>query len=116
MLAARIAEAGGDRDAAINLLRKGVEQEDGLAYDEPPTWFLPVRESLGFALIRKGDYAAAEEVFRIDLQRHRRSGRSLFGLVEALKRQKKDYAATLVQREFESAWQHADTTLNLGSL
>lgn len=77
---------------------------------------MAVRESLGFALIRKGSFTNAEEVFRADLQRNRRSGRSLFGLVEALKRQHKDYAASLVQKEFEDAWQHADTKLSVSNL
>lgn len=33
--------------------------------------------------------------------------------MEALKEQKKTYAATLVRREFENAWKNADTKLNL---
>ena len=88
-----------------------MEIEDSLAYDEPPTWFLPVREMLGGALMRQGDFAEAEQVFRDDLQRNRRNGRSLFGLMESLKAQKKDYAAAMVQREFENAWKNADTKL-----
>ena len=63
-----------------------------------------------------GYLARAEEVFRADLMRNRRSGRSLFGLVEALKRQHKDYALTLVQKEFETAWQRADTKLSIEGL
>jgi hypothetical protein len=50
-------------------------------------------------------------VFRADLERNRRNGRSLFGLIQSLKAQKKDYAATLVQREFDAAWKNADVTL-----
>ena len=105
-----------DTQSAIELLRKTVEIEDSLAYDEPPAWFLPVRQLLGGALMYGGDYAGAEEVFRADLQRNRRNGRSLFGLMQSLKAQKKDYAAALVQREFESAWKNADTTLKIEDL
>jgi hypothetical protein len=50
------------------------------------------------------------------LERNRRSGRSLFGLTESLKAQKKDYAAALVQREFESAWKNADVKLSVPDL
>ncbi len=32
------------------LLRHAVELEDSLAYDEPPAWFMPVRELLGDTL------------------------------------------------------------------
>lgn len=63
-----------------------------------------------------GDYAGAEQVFRADLERNKRNGRSLFGLKESLKAQGKTYAASLVQREFEIAWKDADTTLELGDL
>lgn len=116
VLAARIASAKGDDKTALELLRKTVEIEDALAYDEPPIWFLPVREMLGGALIKGGDFAGAEQVFRADLERNKRSGRSLFGLKESLRAQKKDYAATLVQREFDLAWKNADAKLTLKDL
>jgi len=105
-----------DTQPTIDQLRKAVETEDSLAYDEPPAWFIPTRQLLGGALMYSGDYAAAEEVFRADLQRNKRNGRSLFGLTQSLKAQKKDYAAALVQRQFESAWKNADTTLKLEDL
>ena len=111
VLHARIASSKGDDKATIELLRKAVEAEDSLAYDEPPTWFLPVREMLGGALLQEANFPAAEQVFRDDLLRNRRNGRSLFGLLESLKAQKKDYAAVLVQREFEHAWMNADVKL-----
>lgn len=42
--------------------------------DKPPAWFLPVREMLGGALMKQGEFAAAERVFRDDLQRNRPMG------------------------------------------
>lgn len=117
VLSARIArKRDSDSKNTIELLRKAVEMEDSLAYDEPPIWFLPVRLWLGGALMSDGDYAGAEQVFRADLERNKRNGRSLFGLKESLKAQGKTYAASLVQREFEIAWKDADTTLELGDL
>ncbi|MDQ2920585.1 MAG: tetratricopeptide repeat protein [Acidobacteriota bacterium] len=115
-LSARIALARNDRKAAIDLLRQAVEVQDSMAYDEPPPWFLPVRESLGGVLIQNGDYGEAEKVFRADLERNKRNGRSLFGLMHALKAQNKTEAASLVQREFENAWKYADTRLKLKDL
>jgi tetratricopeptide (TPR) repeat protein len=94
-------------DAAIAHWRRAVELEDALAYGEPPDWYYPVRESLGAALLRAGQAAEAEQVFREDLRRNRRNGRSLFGLVESLKAQKKDTEADLVSRQFARAWKRA---------
>lgn len=115
VLAARIAAMTGET-AAIPLLRQAVELEDALAYDEPSAWFSPTRQMLGGALLKTGDYAGAEQVFRADLERNKRNGRSLFGLMESLNGQKKTYAAQLVQREYELAWKNADKKLVVSDL
>ena len=116
VLRARIAGAKGDVKTEIDMLRKGVEIEDALAYDEPPAWYLPTRESLGGALLRSGQAAEAERVLRADLERNRRNGRSLFGLTGALASQGRAYEAAFVRQEFERAWQGADTQLRLEEL
>ena len=112
----KIAWARGDKQAAFDLLTKGVAAEDATAYAEPSDWDLPVRETLGGALLANGDYSAAEKVFRAEIQRHHRNGRALFGLAESLRKQGKDSAARSVQVEFEKAWLYADTKLTVGSL
>ena len=48
---------------------------------------------LGGILLREGNAAEAEKVFRADLEKNARSGRSLFGLRESLKSQKKNWEA-----------------------
>jgi tetratricopeptide (TPR) repeat protein len=116
VMRARIAGAKGDAKTEIELLREGVEIEDSVGYDEPPAWYLPTRECLGGALLRNGHSAEAERVFRADLERNRRNGRSLFGLMGALTSQNRPYDAALVRQEFESAWRHADTPLRLEDL
>ena len=116
VLSARIAMAKNDRRAAIAFLRKALQVEDSLNYDEPEDWYIPVRESLGGALMLKGDYSDAEGVFRGELEKHRRNGRALFGLLESLKAQGKKQAAEFVQREFEDAWKNADTKLRIEDL
>jgi hypothetical protein len=116
VLGARIAEAKHDNKTALELFNKGVKTEDSLAYDEPPQWFHPVRESLCGLLLQSGNYADAEKVFRADLERNKHSGRSLFGLMESLKAQKKSQGAAIAQREFESAWKNADTKLSVADL
>ena len=116
VLAAKIAWAKGDKKAAVEAWRKAVEAQDALNYDEPPGWYYPVRESLGGALLLSGQAAEAEKVFRADLELNPRNGRSLFGLMESLKVQRKYAAAQLVQREFEAAWKNADTKLRVEDL
>ncbi len=116
VLEARIAEAKHDNQKALDSFFKGIKDEDSLAYDEPPQWFHPVRESLGGFLLRIGNYAEAGGLFHADLERNKHSGRSLFGLMESLKAQKKTEAAAAAQREFESAWKNADTKLTIADL
>lgn len=116
VLDARIAEARGDRAAAIEIWEKAVEAEDALAYDEPPGWYYPVRESLGAALLRGGQAAEAEQVFRADLDTNPRNPRSLFGLAESLRAQKKDADANWARSQFQTAWKNADVELRLEDL
>ncbi|HEX5966078.1 MAG TPA: tetratricopeptide repeat protein, partial [Pyrinomonadaceae bacterium] len=115
-LAGKIAYARGDKEAAFNLLTKAVAAEDATSYNEPADWDLPVREFLGGALLASGDYVRAESVFRAEIERHPRNGRALFGLAESLRKQGKTSSARMVQNEFETAWQHADTKLTVESL
>lgn len=114
--AAKVAWAKNDKRMAIERLRKAVELEDSLKYDEPEDWYIPARESLGAALILNGEPAEAEKVFRAELRKHLRNGRALFGLVESLKSQGKTTAAGFVQSEFEAAWKNADTKLRIEDL
>ena len=105
-----------DRAAAVNKWRKAVEIQDRLAYDEPPAWYYPIRESLGAAMLLSSDAAGAELVFREGLRRSPKNGRMLFGLLESLKAQHKSEEAAWVEREFQIAWKGADIRLRLGDL
>ncbi|HTY42356.1 MAG TPA: hypothetical protein VMH79_10830 [Thermoanaerobaculia bacterium] len=113
VLDARIAEARGDRKAAIASWTKAVAAEDALAYDEPAAWYYPTRESLGAALLLDGQAAEAESVFRADLDRNPRNGRSLYGLAAALRAQQKVADAAWAEAQFEVAWKDADTKVRL---
>jgi hypothetical protein len=80
---------------------------------EPADWFYPTRESLGAALMRDTSFEDAERVFRADLERNPKNGRSLFGLWQSLVAQGRTDDASRAQRDFRSAWQHADVQLRL---
>lgn len=116
VLGARIAQARHDSAAAVAQLRQAVVLQDSLLYGEPPDWFYPVRESLGASLLLTGQAAEAEKVFRDDLDRNPRNPRSLFGLTEALKAQKRDYDAEFVDRQFHSGWKNPNVKLKLEDL
>jgi tetratricopeptide (TPR) repeat protein len=103
-LAARIAEARGDLDAAIGYWRHAVAIEDNMNFDDVPDWYYPIRESLGATLLRNKQASEAEQVFREDLKRNPRNPRSLFGLSKALEARQNTYAANLVRQSFEAAW------------
>jgi tetratricopeptide (TPR) repeat protein len=116
VLDGKIALARGDAPAAVERLREAVTLQDALAYNETPDWYFPVRESLGAALLRAGRPADAEAVFRDDLARNPRSGRSLFGLAESLARKGDAAGAALARRQYETAWRRADIRLRAGDL
>ena len=116
VLGAKIALAKKDNEGAITMLRQAVVIQDSLKYNEPPDWFFPVRESLGAVLLSSGNAVEAEKVFREDLEHNPRNPRSLFGLREALKAQKRDYDAGFIQKQFDASWKGTGPALQMGDL
>jgi tetratricopeptide (TPR) repeat protein len=57
----------GNYDAAFAHLRKGIELEDALPYDEPWGWIQPVRHALGALTLEQGLIDVAEQAYREDL-------------------------------------------------
>ncbi|OGU67673.1 MAG: hypothetical protein A2W30_07880 [Ignavibacteria bacterium RBG_16_36_9] len=96
---------------AIAHLKKAVEYEDQLRYDEPPTWFYPCRQNLGAVLIEAGKYAEAEKVYQENLEEIPDNGWGLFGLHQALMSQGKAAEAAEVDKRFNEAWKYADIKL-----
>ncbi|CAN5406004.1 tetratricopeptide repeat protein [soil metagenome] len=113
---AAIARHRGDKKAEIEILKKAVAAEDTLEYSEPPLSISPIRENLGGALLRDGQFAEAEIVFREDLRRNPGSGHSLFGLMTALDAQGKKDEARTVHEQFLNAWKYADIKLTIDDL
>ena len=102
--------------AALPHWQIAVELKDKLAYDEPPGWYYPLRESLGACLLRAGRAADAEAIFREGIRRSPRNGRMLFGLMESLRAQGRNEDAALVKREFDAAWAKSDVKLSAADL
>ena len=67
MLRGEIAYRMGEFDEAFAALRRAVEADDNLPYDEPWGWMQPARHALGALLVEQGRLAEAEIVFREDL-------------------------------------------------
>jgi tetratricopeptide (TPR) repeat protein len=56
-----------NHDKAFAHLRKAIELEDALAYDEPWGWIQPVRHALGALTLEQDRIEEAEQVYREDL-------------------------------------------------
>jgi hypothetical protein len=63
-------------------------------------------------LLEAGRPAEAETVYWEDLRRNKENGWALFGLMQALKAQRKNEDAALVEARFKKAWARADVTLS----
>ena len=99
------------RSQAIAYLEKAVRLEDALVYTEPSEFHLPPRLALGAILLEAGQPTEAETVYWEDLRRNRNNGWALYGLIQALRAQKKDDQARLIEARFKKAWERADVTL-----
>lgn len=107
-LAAELDGRRADWDAAIKQLETSIELQDGLAYDEPPPWYIPMRQLLGQAQLSAGQPAKAEAAFRKDLEQHPENGWALDGLQRSLRAQNKSLEADQVQALLKRAWGQAD--------
>ncbi|MDX6630114.1 MAG: hypothetical protein QOH00_2360, partial [Gaiellales bacterium] len=67
MLDGEIAYRAGDFEQAFAHLRRSVELDDNLPYDEPWGWMQPARHALGALLLEQGRVEDAEAVYRADL-------------------------------------------------
>ena len=111
MLQGEILFRQGAKDEAFAALRKGVELEAALPYDEPRGWMQPVRHALGALLLEVGRIDEAEAVYRADLKINPENGWSLHGLAECLRRQGETRTAQSVEARFEKAWKRADAKI-----
>ncbi len=67
MMDGELAFKSGRRDEGLQHLRRSVELDDDLLYDEPWGWMQPTRHALGALLLEDGRFDEAEGVYRADL-------------------------------------------------
>ncbi len=110
-LAGELAAERGNAQEAVEHLRRAVELEAILNYEEPEAWHAPMKLSLAEVLLKIGQPKEAEQLYREDLLRHPENGWALFGLMQALKSQGRKLEAAEAQRRFDIAWSRADVKL-----
>jgi tetratricopeptide (TPR) repeat protein len=116
IIAGRVAQAEGDRDAAVAAFEKAVAIQEGLPYLEPPYWYYPVRQSLGAALLQAGRGEEAVRVFQRSLADVPNNAWSLYGLMEAQKATGDTAGATQTEALLNEAWAGDDRRLDLSRL
>jgi tetratricopeptide (TPR) repeat protein len=102
----------GHHELAFAHLRRSVELDDTLPYDEPWGWMQPTRHALGALLLEQGRVAEAEAVYRSDLGLDGKLSRacqhpdnlwSLHGLHECLTRRGETAEAGLIKQRLDLA-------------
>ena len=120
MLDGEVAYRKGDFDAAFAALRRAIELDDGLPYDEPWGWMQPTRHAYGALLLEQGRVAEAAAVYRADLGlddtlaracQHPGNVWSLHGYHECLTRLGKAEQAGLVLQQLRIAAAYADVPI-----
>jgi tetratricopeptide (TPR) repeat protein len=116
MLEGEIDLRAGQVTEGLAALRQAVALEDGLGYDEPPSWLIPIRHALGAALLQRGRLAEAEAVYRQDLKKLPDNGWSLYGLGRTLSLEHRTAEAALVEQQFHEIWAKADVSIDASCL
>src|SRR5260370_15330740 len=102
----------GHYEVAFAHLRRSVELDDALPYDEPWGWMQPTRHALGALLLEQGRVAEAEAIYRSDLGLDGKLSRacqhpdnlcSLHGLHECLTRRGEKVEAALIKQRLDLA-------------
>jgi len=112
MLAGEILYREGKVEEGLARLREAVKAEDALNYDEPPSWLIPVRHSLGATLVAEGRFKEAEAVYREDLSRLPENGWSLYGLAKCLRAERRFDEADQADARFRRIWARADIPIH----
>jgi tetratricopeptide (TPR) repeat protein len=120
MMLGELAYHKGEHEAAFFHLRKSVEIDDNLPYDEPWGWMQPTRHALGALLLEQGKFDEAEAVYRADLGldatlsracQHPGNVWSLHGLHECLTRRGESTEAAHIKLQLDKAAARAEVPI-----
>jgi tetratricopeptide (TPR) repeat protein len=120
MMLGELAYHRGDIEEAFDHLRRSVELDDNLPYDEPWGWMQPTRHALGALLMEQGQHEEAESVYRADLGldstlsracQHPGNVWSLHGLHECLARRGETAEAAHIKLQLDKASARADVPI-----
>ena len=125
MMRGEVAFKSGEKTVGLNHLRKAVELDDNLRYEEPWSWPVPTRHALGALLLESGKYDEAEAVYRADLgldgklprpSQHPKNVWALHGLHECLKNKKDNTELPHVALLLQQAEARADIKIRASCL
>lgn len=120
MLAGEIHYHRGEYEDAFSRLRKAVELEDALPYDEPWAWMMPSRHALGALLLAQGHVEEAAAAYEADLglddtvlrsNQHPDNVWALVGLHECYVRLGKEQEARMIKPRLDFALSRADAEI-----
>ena len=120
MLEGELAYRKANYDAAFAHLRRSVQLNDALPYDEPWGWMQPARHALGALLLEQGETKEAEAIYRADLGldgklaracQHPDNPWSLHGLYECLKRRGDKVEIKMIKQRLDLASARADVPI-----
>lgn len=111
-LAGEVEFRAGNHDVAFAALRRAVELDEALRYDEPWGWMMPPAHALGALLLEAGRHAEAEQVYLADLARHPDNGWALRGLHECQAHRGDRAAAEATHGRFVAAWRNATVPID----
>ncbi|MDE0524587.1 MAG: hypothetical protein OXH79_21820 [Boseongicola sp.] len=120
MMHGEIAYRTGDLETAFKRLRRSVDLDDSLAYDEPWGWMQPTRHALGALLLEQGRVDEAAAVYRADLGydatlsracQHPDNVWSLHGYLECLESLGRADEAAIVRPRLAIAMARADVPI-----
>ena len=120
MLDGEIDYRRGAYDTAFAHLRRAIELDDSLPYDEPWGWMQPTRHAYGALLLEPGEVEQAEAVYAADLGFDDTLGRacqhpnnvwSLHGYHECLGRLGKTGEARIIKQQLDLALARADVPI-----
>lgn len=98
----------GQTKVMLEKFKEAIKIQDNISSNDPPSWYFPVQQLLGNALLSTGRFSEAEMIFQQDLKEHPKNGWALFGLSKSLRQLGKDREADRVDNEFKKAWKYAD--------